>query len=307
MARFGRNLGPGSNGTGGGKAQRTFRDKWCPSSSNNSRRVWIEHIGLPLHAWSRANIEKIAGVWGPTIYIDDKWFQQYCAIRILVDSGLGTTIQAKLPVIIDGMEFLVYVKETSVDETYPGDSGGVHDTNQKDNLKNSRGVVNDQLVEAIVEYLEHERTDGRKGAEHEMSMPRVLEPTTLAPEVLGNYEVRDGSRENFLIGWVDSNWANPIKTVNHKDNRVTNEVIMETQLGLERVNHGVLGQPGNKDRKGCGHNGGNVETGLKDGAMDEDESVSGPSQPPGFERLEVRVLPNPSPNRVVKPGSSYPN
>ncbi|MED6170284.1 hypothetical protein PIB30_029403 [Stylosanthes scabra] len=88
---------------------------WTTSEANRSRRVWLKGIGRPLHAWSRENMARIGRIWGPVIYVEDTQDQQYSAFKVMVDIGLGPNIQAMLKVIVEGEEFLIYVKETSGD------------------------------------------------------------------------------------------------------------------------------------------------------------------------------------------------
>ena len=43
---------------------------WSVEEVNQTRRVWLEHQGLPLHGWSYLNLTRIGEVWGKVIYVD---------------------------------------------------------------------------------------------------------------------------------------------------------------------------------------------------------------------------------------------
>ena len=63
--------------------------KWSVDDFNQIRGAWIEIFGLPLQAWTTANMEKIVEIWGPVIDFDKKAEEglDFYSAKILIDTN----------------------------------------------------------------------------------------------------------------------------------------------------------------------------------------------------------------------------
>ena len=61
---------------------------WANEEVCQTRRVWLEYFGMPLHAWSIENLRKIAELWGTVIYFDEQTLKQpsFNSAKILMDT-----------------------------------------------------------------------------------------------------------------------------------------------------------------------------------------------------------------------------
>ena len=78
-----------------------------------TRRVWIECWGLPIHGWSEENISKIGEVWRKVIEVDMKLVDISFA-KVLIDTALFTLINRWVCFNLDGVLYNVFVKESNV-------------------------------------------------------------------------------------------------------------------------------------------------------------------------------------------------
>ncbi|MED6156823.1 hypothetical protein PIB30_017983 [Stylosanthes scabra] len=90
--------------------------KWSPSDVVESRRTWVEVIGLPLHAWGKEDMLKIGGIRGSVIRVDEMDFNSF---HMLIDTSLGPLIQARLAIEVEGVGYVLFIKEIGVVDTYP--------------------------------------------------------------------------------------------------------------------------------------------------------------------------------------------
>ncbi|MED6136896.1 hypothetical protein PIB30_059997 [Stylosanthes scabra] len=45
--------------------------RWSPAEVNFNRRLWVEIVGIPAHAWCKENAIKIGSVWEKVIEMDE--------------------------------------------------------------------------------------------------------------------------------------------------------------------------------------------------------------------------------------------
>ena len=62
--------------------------KWTPQNVCQTQRTRVECIGIPLHAWSQANLKKIGELWGSVISFDNMTTQRssFSRARILMET-----------------------------------------------------------------------------------------------------------------------------------------------------------------------------------------------------------------------------
>ena len=86
---------------------------WSPEETCQTRRVWIECWGLPIHGWSETNLSKIGEVWGKVVKVDMD-MEDLSYARVLVDIALFPLIKRWVCFTLDGTVYDVYVKESNV-------------------------------------------------------------------------------------------------------------------------------------------------------------------------------------------------
>ena len=90
---------------------------WCEEEWCQTRRVWIECFGIPIHAWSNENIKKIGEEWGAVVCLDEltEAGKSFSTARMLIDTCLWQNIQGWVYFSIDGKGYDVYVKEVGLE------------------------------------------------------------------------------------------------------------------------------------------------------------------------------------------------
>ena len=87
--------------------------KWTPQDVCQTRRIWLECQGLPLHGWSKLNITKISDIWGKVIRIDfpKGELEDFSFARIMIDTACYSFINNWICFALDGIVYDVHVKE----------------------------------------------------------------------------------------------------------------------------------------------------------------------------------------------------
>ncbi|KAL4287886.1 hypothetical protein AHAS_Ahas19G0231000 [Arachis hypogaea] len=87
--------------------------RWEESARCESRRVWLECHGVPLHVWSLETFKTMGSLWGDVISCDigTRAGSSFRSGRIQVDTGTFDTIQGWINISVGGSGFDVYVKE----------------------------------------------------------------------------------------------------------------------------------------------------------------------------------------------------
>ena len=82
-----------------------------PEEICQTRRVWIECWGLPIHAWSEINLSKIKEVWGKVVDVCMNMEDLSC-VRVLIDTTVFTLINRWICFNLNGTMYDVFVKES---------------------------------------------------------------------------------------------------------------------------------------------------------------------------------------------------
>ncbi|MED6118436.1 hypothetical protein PIB30_002689 [Stylosanthes scabra] len=85
--------------------------RWSTAKTNGKTKLWLEVLGVPVHAWCEENATKIRNVWGNVLEIDRNELQHYNLLEILVEAAVSPTIQERLSVMVQGEEIEILVKE----------------------------------------------------------------------------------------------------------------------------------------------------------------------------------------------------
>ncbi|KAL4393668.1 hypothetical protein AHAS_Ahas02G0075000 [Arachis hypogaea] len=87
--------------------------RWDETEKSESRRVWIECYGVPIHAWSRNTFHKIGEQWGKVVKCDKLMESgiSFSAGRVLIDTCTFDMINEWIHVTIGTSGFDVLVRE----------------------------------------------------------------------------------------------------------------------------------------------------------------------------------------------------
>jgi len=65
----------------------TIRD-WVNEDVCQTRRLWLEIVGVPIQIWNEHNIRKIAETWRDVVYVDKDTSEQasFSSIKVVIDT-----------------------------------------------------------------------------------------------------------------------------------------------------------------------------------------------------------------------------
>jgi len=91
----------------------TYIVKWNTSDQAETRRVWLEVFGVPMHGWIEDNFKKITEVWGSLICLDQlaDTTINYESMKILVATDQFYRIEGDILLQIDDHGYRVIVSE----------------------------------------------------------------------------------------------------------------------------------------------------------------------------------------------------
>ncbi|MED6191981.1 hypothetical protein PIB30_005799 [Stylosanthes scabra] len=244
--------------------------RWSMGEVNRMRSYWLEITGLPLHGWTRANMQKIGEVWGRVLELDEGTGGHYSNFRVLINSNVGPLIPARAKVEIEGEPFEIFVKEVGTltpryeEKRCEEPVLGSNNDNgcQSEEKEDGEGETRRQMLERVVD----------EEAKVEESIVGETQPTMGAGEKAGvEAQVHDSDEPSNEEDPIDS----PTKTITLEDDRTTKQVLKEWDEEIYQVQ--------------C------VENGPRPGVMSltnnletkavEESPSSSLSVPPGFERI----------------------
>ncbi|KAL1341593.1 hypothetical protein AAHE18_09G098500 [Arachis hypogaea] len=87
--------------------------RWDESERSESRRVWLECFGVPLHVWTVDTFKKIGGQWGEVVGCDTgiKLRASFSVGRVLIDTYAMDVINEWIHITLGTSGFDVMVKE----------------------------------------------------------------------------------------------------------------------------------------------------------------------------------------------------
>ncbi|MED6132390.1 hypothetical protein PIB30_018592 [Stylosanthes scabra] len=181
--------------------------RWTKGEVNNTRRSWIEVLGLPCHGWAKSNMEKI---------------------------GEGPTIQAFADVVLEGEACRIFVRDIGDVDVYKDSVGGSCRIVGHQNAILENGEATDHNSERPEESKD-DRSDGNleKGDGGVVAMEEATERSwvdeTQALHVEPNKSGAHAKNSNVVEEKGDS-WANPARTKTIDDDRRTEDVIREMEI-----------------------------------------------------------------------------
>ncbi|KAK9699117.1 hypothetical protein RND81_08G153800 [Saponaria officinalis] len=87
---------------------------WDPYQHCESRRIWLEIIGVPPQCWCRDNFEKIAQIWGELVCLDTSTEkgENLMVGKMLIDTRHLKTIDETIYMYAESLGFKIRVKES---------------------------------------------------------------------------------------------------------------------------------------------------------------------------------------------------
>jgi len=96
----------------------SFSD-WVESDVCQTRRTWLEIVGLPIQFWSEVNIRSIATNWGDVVMVDKEssTLESLASAKVLIDTLSMYQIEEEAIIQVEGKGFKVFVFEAKTDFT----------------------------------------------------------------------------------------------------------------------------------------------------------------------------------------------
>ncbi|KAL1320304.1 hypothetical protein AAHE18_14G047300 [Arachis hypogaea] len=124
--------------------------RWEESERSETRRVWLECFGIPLHTWSVETFNRIGGLWGEVIKCDERTESalSFSSGRVLIDTCVFDVIKEWVHLTVGTSGFDVFVKEVG-HEVY-GDNSLLEDANVRERGESSNPQSGEKVVMAAV-------------------------------------------------------------------------------------------------------------------------------------------------------------
>ncbi|MED6124479.1 hypothetical protein PIB30_059282 [Stylosanthes scabra] len=232
--------------------------KWLPGEVNDSRRIWLVVYGLPLYAWNEENMAMIGRIWGSVIHVETNQDRHYCSFQ-----GIKGVDE------IENGATLVSSTQNLVENGDRQRLGGAEDEVTRVELESETGNSN------VAETPMH--AQGLRDGSDGMSTQKQSD---IGPMVIAEIEqskTRTWNEDRETIEVVkDSHMGQKsgtvrISRIKQKEGPVNGELSLIKGTNLLEI----------REEKESNWN----------GRILEQESVSGPSEPPGFEQNKRRQRP----------------
>ena len=248
---------------------------WSIEEFNQTRRVWIECLGVPPHAWSYENFRKIADVWGRYICLDRSTREgtDFTSAKILIDTCVFTNIQQWIYFSVGGTGYDIFIKEVGENSV---DLWGMRnicqpstpatqmleqeevETSQQDGDEEERCLANQSLNDKCQE-LDNEEGEYEVGGSFEVGR-------------LQGYETMHGMGNDCDVKTNELNYDEEVSkscgshTVSLEDDRRTEDLVLSMRLGRSKPTMHINNN----------YEDGSTKIGL------HEVSLSEPVCPPGF-------------------------
>ena len=242
---------------------------WSSEETCQTRRVWVEVFGVPLQAWTPENFKRIGEQWGTVVRCDNRIMQKssFNSALILMDTCNNPYIQGSVYFSIEGNGYDIFVKEVarcrSEQETHVEDPLVMDYNGGK------------QTPASATERKRHNR---QHPILYDVSKPMMTQTAPLwgMTNVINDDSARCMNVEN-QVGGNNGQSLSGIgsQTIGLEDDRRTEEVLRD--LGL------IQSSPNDKNILAKAYRQWAVSAASEDAGGPQE---SGPSKPPGYERIE---------------------
>jgi len=188
---------------------------WEEGDACQSRRLWLEIVGIPIQLWSELNIKRIAENWGDVVYIekDTSLKASFASAKVIIDSLCLNPIEDGAILQVEGKGFRVSVFEAKteytiihmgpLDEEASSFSLKVNCSQQVDGRGSKGEVANHDDLEQMdrQEVLSHDANqDGGEGEQVPVDRCDLNSNSILYP-IIGRPRVSlNGSINSQLVG-----------------------------------------------------------------------------------------------------------
>jgi len=92
---------------------------WAEEDVCQTRRLWLEIVGVPIQIWSEQNIRKIAENWGDVVFVDKSTAAQesFASAKVVIDTLSVNPIEDEAIIQVEGKGFRVSVFEAKTEFT----------------------------------------------------------------------------------------------------------------------------------------------------------------------------------------------
>ena len=96
----------------------SFSD-WVESDVCQTRRIWLEIVGLPIQLWSEFNIKSIAANWGDVVMVEKEstTLESLASAKVLIDTLSMHQIEEEAIIQVEDKGFKVFVFEAKTEVT----------------------------------------------------------------------------------------------------------------------------------------------------------------------------------------------
>ena len=98
----------------------SFSD-WVEEDACQTRRLWLEMVGIPIHIWSDQNIKRIAENWGDVVSIekDTSNMTSFASAKVVIDSLCMNPIEDEAVIQVEHVGYRISVFEACLLYTSP--------------------------------------------------------------------------------------------------------------------------------------------------------------------------------------------
>jgi len=126
-------------------------EDWNEGDVCQTRRLWLELVGLPIQIWSEENIKKIAETWGDVVLVEKESskLESFASAKVIIDTLCMKPIEDEVIIQVKDIGFTVSVFEAKTEYTIfhsgPLDGVSLDPADTLDSGNNSGGDLEDQL------------------------------------------------------------------------------------------------------------------------------------------------------------------
>jgi len=92
---------------------------WAENDICQTRRLWLEMVGIPIHIWSEQNIKQIAGQWGDVLYVekDTSKMASFASAKAVIDTLCMNPIEDEAIIQVENVGYRISVFEAKTEFT----------------------------------------------------------------------------------------------------------------------------------------------------------------------------------------------
>ncbi|MED6208647.1 hypothetical protein PIB30_047240 [Stylosanthes scabra] len=134
-----------------------------------SKEVWIEIMGMPIHAWNEGNFISVARVWGEIIKEGENliWEDEFSSVRVKVATTSFPSIHDLLVIDIEGRKYNIFIKE--IEATFESHQQQMIHTDSGQKKLNGYGTASPKKMKSQRENFEFKSNEDDNDMEKKSS------------------------------------------------------------------------------------------------------------------------------------------